>query len=39
MNDAVPSASVSGQVDLDGASIYGPHVDPVLVRQRVGMLF
>jgi phosphate transport system ATP-binding protein len=39
MNDAVPSASVSGQVDLDGASIYGPHVDPVLVRQRVGMVF
>jgi phosphate transport system ATP-binding protein len=39
MNDAVPSASVSGHVEIDGASIYGPDIDPVLVRQRVGMVF
>jgi phosphate transport system ATP-binding protein len=39
MNDVVPNVSVSGQVELDGASIYGPRIDPVLVRQRVGMVF
>ena len=39
MNDTVPTASVSGQVELDGASIYGAGIDPVLVRKRVGMVF
>ena len=39
MNDTVPGASVSGQVELDGERIYGPDVDPVLVRRRVGMVF
>jgi phosphate transport system ATP-binding protein len=39
MNDTVPGVSVSGQVHLDGEAIYGPEVDPVLVRRRVGMVF
>ncbi len=39
MNDTVPGVSISGQVDLDGEAIYGPEVDPVLVRRRVGMVF
>jgi phosphate transport system ATP-binding protein len=39
MNDTVPGVSVTGQVDLDGEPIYGPDVDPVLVRRRVGMVF
>lgn len=39
MNDTVLGASVSGGVELDGAPIYGPGVDPVLVRKRVGMVF
>jgi phosphate transport system ATP-binding protein len=39
MNDTVPGVSVTGQVELDGQAIYGPHVDPVLVRRRVGMVF
>ena len=39
MNDTVPGVSVEGQVELDGERIYGPHVDPVLVRRRVGMVF
>jgi phosphate transport system ATP-binding protein len=30
---------VEGQVELDGDHIYGPDVDPVLVRRRVGMVF
>ncbi|HEY3818974.1 MAG TPA: phosphate ABC transporter ATP-binding protein PstB [Polyangiaceae bacterium] len=39
MNDTVPGVSVTGQVHLDGEAIYGPDVDPVLVRRRVGMVF
>ncbi len=39
MNDTVPGIHVEGQVELDGDHIYGPDVDPVLVRRRVGMVF
>ncbi|HXX67566.1 MAG TPA: phosphate ABC transporter ATP-binding protein PstB [Polyangiaceae bacterium] len=39
MNDTVPGVSVSGYVELDSEPIYGPMVDPVLVRRRVGMVF
>jgi phosphate transport system ATP-binding protein len=39
MNDTVPGCSVTGQVALDSEPIYGPEVDPVLVRRRVGMVF
>jgi phosphate transport system ATP-binding protein len=39
MNDTVPGVAVEGQVELDGERIYGPDVDPVLVRRRVGMVF
>jgi phosphate transport system ATP-binding protein len=39
MNDTVPGVAVEGQVELDGEAIYGPQVDPVLVRRRVGMVF
>ncbi len=39
MNDTVPGVGVEGHVELDGEPIYGPQVDPVLVRRRVGMVF
>jgi phosphate transport system ATP-binding protein len=39
MNDTVPGASTSGQVELDGEPIYGSDVDPVMVRRRIGMVF
>ena len=39
MNDMVPGISVDGHVELDGEAVYGPDVDPVLVRRRVGMVF
>jgi phosphate transport system ATP-binding protein len=39
MNDTVPGVSVTGHVELDREPIYGPDVDPVLVRRRVGMVF
>ena len=39
MNDLVPGVTIAGHVELDGEAIYGPEVDPVLVRRRVGMVF
>ncbi len=39
MNDTIEGVRVTGQIELDGQQIYGPGVDPVLVRRRVGMVF
>ena len=39
MNDHIPGARVEGQVHVDGMPIYGPGVDPVELRRRVGMVF
>lgn len=39
MNDSIPTARVTGDVRMDGEDIYGPSVDPVLLRARVGMVF
>ena len=39
MNDLVPSARVEGEVLFHGQNIYGPSVDPVELRRRVGMVF
>ncbi len=39
MNDVVPTARLEGEVLLDGANIYGPNVDVVEVRKKVGMVF
>ncbi|MGO8674509.1 MAG: phosphate ABC transporter ATP-binding protein PstB [Limisphaerales bacterium] len=39
MHDLVPSARVEGQVRLFGSDIYGPDVEPVVIRRRVGMVF
>jgi len=39
MNDHIPGARVEGQVTIDGSPIYGPGVDPVALRRRVGMVF
>jgi phosphate transport system ATP-binding protein len=39
MNDTVEGAKVAGQVLLEGHDIYGPDVDPVVVRRHVGMVF
>jgi phosphate transport system ATP-binding protein len=39
MNDLIPSASVSGRVMYHGEDLYGPAVDPVEVRKRIGMVF
>ncbi len=39
MNDFIPSAHASGKVLFHGKNLYDPEVDPVLVRQRIGMVF
>jgi phosphate transport system ATP-binding protein len=39
MNDLIPNARVKGAIKLDGMDIYGPDVDAVSVRRRVGMVF
>jgi phosphate transport system ATP-binding protein len=39
MNDLVPSASVEGQVLYHGEDLYDPRIDPVRVRQLIGMVF
>ena len=39
MNDLIPSATVEGQVLYHGLDLYGPDVDAVEVRKRIGMVF
>ncbi|MEN1680418.1 MAG: phosphate ABC transporter ATP-binding protein PstB [Planctomycetota bacterium] len=39
MNDMIETARLNGEVLLDGHSIYGPKVDVVELRKRVGMVF
>jgi phosphate transport system ATP-binding protein len=39
MNDTVRGVRITGHVALDGEDLYGPDVDPVVLRRRVGMVF
>ncbi len=39
MNDTIPTCRVSGSMSLEGEDLYGPNLDPVLLRARVGMVF
>ncbi|MBK4348254.1 phosphate ABC transporter ATP-binding protein PstB [Lacisediminihabitans changchengi] len=39
MHEVIPGAHVDGEVLIDGNNLYGPGVDPVLVRRQVGMVF
>jgi phosphate transport system ATP-binding protein len=39
MNDLIPGAVVSGEVLYHGQDLYGPEVDAVEVRKRIGMVF
>jgi phosphate transport system ATP-binding protein len=39
MNDLIPSAEVQGHLLYHGVDLYGPGVDPVEVRKRIGMVF
>jgi len=39
MNDPIDGARVEGEVIIDGVNVYAPHIDPVQLRARVGMVF
>lgn len=39
MNDLIPDARITGEVNFRGVDLYGPGVDPVEVRRRIGMVF
>jgi phosphate transport system ATP-binding protein len=39
MHELVPGTRVEGTVLLLGENLYGPSVDPAIVRRRVGMVF
>jgi phosphate transport system ATP-binding protein len=39
MNDLIEGARVEGSLTYHGVDLYGPDVDPVEVRRRIGMVF
>ena len=39
MNDLIPTYRTEGRVRFEGEDLYGPGVDPVAVRRRIGMVF
>ncbi|WP_298469794.1 phosphate ABC transporter ATP-binding protein PstB [uncultured Erythrobacter sp.] len=39
MNDTIPSANVTGLIELEGEDIHGSAMDVVQLRARVGMVF
>ena len=39
MHEVIPGAYVKGEILLDGQNIYAPKVDPVSVRNTIGMVF
>jgi phosphate transport system ATP-binding protein len=39
MHDLVPGVVIEGSIAYHGVDLYGPDVDPVEVRRRIGMVF
>jgi phosphate transport system ATP-binding protein len=39
MNALIPGAKIHGRIDYHGTNLYGPEVDSVEVRKRIGMVF
>ncbi len=39
MNDLIAGARVAGTVRYEGVDLYGPDIDPIEVRRRIGMVF
>ena len=39
MNDLIPGTRVAGDLVVEGEAVYGPAIDLVAFRQRVGMVF
>ncbi len=39
MNDLIPGTKVDGKIRFHSEDLYGPNVDPIEVRRRIGMVF
>lgn len=39
MNDLIDGVSITGEITLDGVNVYGPEINIVNLRKRVGMVF
>ncbi|HUQ53499.1 MAG TPA: phosphate ABC transporter ATP-binding protein, partial [Gammaproteobacteria bacterium] len=39
MNDTIELARITGEITLDGENVYARHMDVVMLRARVGMVF
>ncbi len=39
MNDLIIGARIQGSIRYEGVDLYGPGVDPIEVRRRIGMVF
>lgn len=39
LHEEIPDAAAAGHVFLEDDDIYAPHVDPVLIRRKIGMVF
>jgi len=39
MNDLIDGTRVEGEILFEGRNIYAPDIDPVEIRQRIGMVF
>lgn len=39
LHESVPGAAAAGSVRIGGEEIYARHVDPIVLRRRVGMVF
>jgi len=39
MNDTIRTCRTTGQLLVDSEDVYGPNVDPVLLRRKVGLIF
>ncbi len=39
MHEVISGAYVEGKVEINGQNLYGPGIDPVAVRRKIGMVF
>ncbi len=39
MNELIDSTRIEGEILFEGQNIYAPHVDPVEIRRKIGMVF
>ncbi|MFZ4604837.1 MAG: phosphate ABC transporter ATP-binding protein PstB [Caulobacter sp.] len=39
MNDTIPGCRVDGSIEMDGENVNDSHIDPVILRAKVGMVF